>query len=85
MCIRDSWYAKRQKEHIANPRLMFRENPRTPREAFMQSVANVFDQNVLRVASSRAAEPWRGDMVWDEEDNKFTVAHSGQTRWQPTA
>ena len=55
---------------------MFRENPRTPREAFMQSVANVFDQNVLRVASSRAAEPWRGDMVWDEEDNKFTVAQN---------
>ena len=68
------WYEKRKKEHVANPRLMFRENPRTPREAFMQSVANVFDQNVLRVAASRTREPWNGDLVWDDEEESFVIS-----------
>ena len=65
------WYNRRMREYAANPRMMYRENPRTPREAFMQSVANVFDQNVLRIAASRHATPTRMDVVYEEEESKW--------------
>ena len=67
------WYEAKKRAHAADPRKMYRENPRTPTEAFMQSVANVFDHGVLKLASSRSFTPWRGDINWNETNKKWEI------------
>ena len=79
------WYEAKKRAHAADPRKMYRENPRTPTEAFMQSVANVFDHGVLRAASSRAFAPWRGDIAWNtaEKEWEITPREGGDLRiWE---